>query len=491
MNRPLLSAALVLCFMSSGANAQSVTAGGGSFIVEAFEGCHSDLTVLNQMFGWQVRWPSEWQTASTAGDTQLREEIARWSTVPAALAADQAALASSDRGAAPRPVVERVLEQLAALKTTLHTGPPAVSAAADPHLKQQWADLFTTRIVPAIDRYEAFLKTDYLARSADKPGLLATRDGGQCFQNLVKRFTSLDIPPAEIESTGWSILRSTESEIAKLNGIRPGQLPSFLQSLRDHKNPAFDGAALLGRSEAALKRAEAAMPRMFPSPAGQPIIVSAMPKVMEKSFPAGFYQPAEDDRPAAVVINLSRPQDRELMAEVVAFHEGLPGHHILNALGYPRGQFNSGFLEGWALYSEYVADEAGLYSGSSARTGMMAKHLWAASRLVVEPGIHLHGWSRAQAIDFMIEHTALSRAEIELEVDRYIAMPGQSLSYMLGYDRIAKARRYAEAKLGKNFDIRGFHAAVLGKGSRTLAEMDADVRAWADRASGSRPAGSP
>jgi uncharacterized protein (DUF885 family) len=115
---------------------------------------------------------------------------------------------------------------------------------------------------------------------------------------------------------------------------------------------------------------------------------------------------------------------------------------------------------------------------------MMAKHLWAASRLVVEPGLHLHGWTRAQAIDFMRAHTALTDGEIAVEVDRYISSPGQSLSYMLGYDRIITARHYAERVLGRRFDLRQFHQALLGPGSRPLNRMMADVVSWADRMRG-------
>jgi uncharacterized protein (DUF885 family) len=212
--------------------------------------------------------------------------------------------------------------------------------------------------------------------------------------------------------------------------------------------------------------------------------VEALPAAMEASASAGFYRSPRDGRPAAYVINLSRPDDRRLMAEVIAFHEALPGHHISAALALPDGDFNSGYAEGWALYSEYLADEMGLYSSPLDRAGMMAKHLWAASRLVVEPGLHLHGWSREQAVAFMRRHTALTDAEIAVEVDRYIATPGQSLSYMLGYDRIISARRYAERALGPRFDLRRFHDVVLGPGSRGLDRMHADVVRWADRGGG-------
>jgi len=201
---------------------------------------------------------------------------------------------------------------------------------------------------------------------------------------------------------------------------------------------------------------------------------------IKASVAAGFYRPPQGGKSAAYVINLSRPQDRRLMAEVIAFHETLPGHHVGAGLGLPAGTFNSGFLEGWGIYSEYLADEMGLYGSSFDRTGMMAKHLWAASRLVIEPGLHLHGWTRQQAIDFMRLHTALAVPKIELEIDRYISTPGQSLSYMLGYDRIADARAYAKKQLGSRFDVRDFHDVVLGKGVRPLDEMRADVVRRAD-----------
>jgi uncharacterized protein (DUF885 family) len=112
---------------------------------------------------------------------------------------------------------------------------------------------------------------------------------------------------------------------------------------------------------------------------------------------------------------------------------------------------------------------------------MMAKHLWAASRLVVEPGLHLHGWSRERAVAFMRDHTALTDAEIAVEVDRYIATPGQSLSYMIGYDTIARGRRYSEHRLGRRFDLRRFHDVVIGRGSRGLDQVYADVVRWADQ----------
>ena len=163
----------------------------------------------------------------------------------------------------------------------------------------------------------------------------------------------------------------------------------------------------------------------------------------------------------------------------VTFHEGIPGHHLWTT--YPRNNpstgYNSGILEGWALYSEYLADEMELYSSTYDRQGMITKHLWAASRLIVEPGLHIRGWSREDAIAFMLENTVMSRTEVEIEVDRYIAMPGQSLSYMLGADLILSERKRARVILGDAFDIAAFHDVILQSGVRPLPQVREDIRA--------------
>ncbi|MBV9931327.1 MAG: DUF885 domain-containing protein [Alphaproteobacteria bacterium] len=464
------------------AAAEPVEAGGGTLSRTETPACHTDLVYLNQLFGWQVRWPREWASLAGSSDGEVRDAIARWRTAPAALAADTAALAATRPagGRAPREVVERVLAQVRALEGSLGAGPPPLAATVDPALRVEWTRLFNEQIAPSVVAYRRFLAEAYLPGAARSPGLLATPDGPQCFRALVRSFTTADLASEEVEAIGWRLLRATEADMAKTNRLSVAELPAFLETLRHRQDPAFTAEVLTRTSQAAIARAAAAMPRIFRGPVRKPILVKPLPKAMEESFPAGLYQPATGTAPAAYVINLSRPMDRQLMAEVIAFHEGLPGHHASHALGYPFGTFNSGFLEGWGLYAEYVADELGLYSGPRDRTGMMAKHLWAASRLIVEPGLHVRGWSREQAVAFMRRHTALSEPEIALEVDRYIATPGQSLSYMIGYDRIRAARDYAQAKLGRRFDVRDFHDVVLRGGSRPLAAMYADVVRWAD-----------
>ncbi|MBV9883590.1 MAG: DUF885 domain-containing protein [Sphingomonadaceae bacterium] len=473
----------LLCFALAPAAAQAepVEAGAG-FGGAGLTGCRTDLRYLNQLFGWQMGWQREWQALTDVPDEAARAAITHWESAPAALQADEAALAEADREparAAPRIVVERVLAELDDLVRALQAGPPPLRADVAPETRAAWRALFADRIAPAVAQYRDFLRGHYLPRASGSAGLSGTADGPHCFRQSVRYFTSVDLPPAEIEAIGRRLLRASGDDLARLYRIDRARLPRLLARLRALREPGFTAARLTEISRAAIARAGAAMPLMFLGRAAHPVTVEALPAAAEASAAAGFYRPAQNGRPAAYVINLSRPQERRLMAEVIAFHETLPGHHAQAALDLPVGAFNSGFAEGWALYSEYVADEMHLYSGRIDRAGMMAKHLWAASRLIVEPGLHLHGWSRARAIAFMRQHTALSDAEIAVEVDRYIATPGQSLSYMLGYDRIAGARRYAERVLGRRFDLRRFHDVVLGRGARGLDRVHADVVRWA------------
>jgi uncharacterized protein (DUF885 family) len=479
VKRPL--AALAALLLAGPALAEPVEAGAG-LGGAGIEGCRTDLVYLNQLFGWQAGWQRQWAALRGAPDDALRAAIATWRTAPAALRADEAGLARTAQGgpgAAPRVIVERVLVQVDDLARTLRQAPPPLRTDADPALRREWGALFADEIAPAIEHYRDFLRETYLPAASPGAGLSGVPDGPRCFRQAVRYFTTVDRPPEEIERLGLRLLGETEADLRRL--YRTRDLPRLLARLRATQEDGFTPERLIAVSTAAIARAEAAMPRMFSRAVRHPVIVEALPRALEASAAAGFYRPAGGERAAAYVINLSRPQDRRLMAEVIALHETLPGHHTQAALEFPVGDFNSGFAEGWALYSEYLADEFGLYSGRLDRAGMMAKHLWAASRLVVEPGLHLHGWSSDRAVRFMREHTALTDAEIAVEVDRYIATPGQSLSYMLGYDTIARARAYAARRLGRRFDLRRFHDVVIGRGSRALDRVYADVVAWADQ----------
>lgn len=453
------------------------------FAALALHDCQTDLRYLNQVFGWQVAWPSQWASIVSAGASDATTALTRWREAPAAI---DTAIEILRRGiehheTAPRPVVLRVSQQVSDLTALLakdsspYLFPPQNTEAA-----RQWNTMIREAMTPAMRRFEAFLQHEYLPAARTAPGLSGIANGNACFTQTVTWWSTLNPSTEDIETTGRRLLDETRNALmaSDSQGAGFGDIMERLRAFQAH-NPTTS-QELVALSAAAIKRADTATLSRFSHRADSPIEVVEMPAHVQDSFPAGRYVGAQSNEPAAYSINPSRPQERRLMAEVIAFHEAIPGHHLFFA--YPRqsagSSVNSGIIEGWAIYAEYLADEMGLYSSTLDRQGMIAKHLWAASRLLVEPGLHLHHWSRERAIQFMLDNTLLSRTEIAIEVDRYIAMPGQSLSYMLGANLIMEERERARAALGKKFDIAAFHDVVLASGGRPLPVVRADIRHW-------------
>ncbi len=467
---------------------------GAGFGASPIGGCGTDLVLLNQVTGWQTEWPGEWAgIAAAPGDAVARKAaLTRWRAADAVLDADIRALdAGIARGrTAPTAVAQRVLQQARDLHAMLVAGRGDVFVAGDSEFARQWRVVLVGEIAPAIARYTRFLETRYLPAIHEASALAALDDQGACFREATRWWTTLGLDSDAVEAIGERLLADTRAQLAALTDGEP--LADTLARLRATAATTYadtDDAALIAVSTAALERARTRLPSAFEKTVA-PIVVAPMQAHMQASFPAGFYRPgASIADTAAYVINPSRPAERRLMAETIAFHEGLPGHHLFHA--YPRGghagEFNSGLAEGWAIYAEQLADEMGLYSTSLDRQGMHAKHLWAASRLVIEPRLHSGRWSRQEAIDYMRATTALPDADIEIEIDRYLAMPGQSLSYMLGFDVLLRARERARARLGDRFDLRSFHSAVLAPGLRPLPEVEADIDRWAEARSGDAP----
>jgi uncharacterized protein (DUF885 family) len=227
--------------------------------------------------------------------------------------------------------------------------------------------------------------------------------------------------------------------------------------------------------------------------------VHRVPDVEAPFTTIAYYREPNPDgtKPGEYMINVSTPTKRaRFEAEVLAYHESIPGHHLQIALAmeepavpaFRRFLGSTAFVEGWALYVERLADEMGLYHGDLDRMGMLSFDAWRASRLVVDTGIHAEGWTRAQAITFMMDHTALARTNVENEVDRYIYWPGQALGYKTGQLALRRLRKKAEIELGPRFELRAFHDAVLHGGAVTLPVLEARIEAWiASRRSPSLP----
>lgn len=233
-------------------------------------------------------------------------------------------------------------------------------------------------------------------------------------------------------------------------------------------------------------------PQWFGRLPSQSCVVEAVPAAEAPGAPGAYYmQPAMDgSRPGTYFANTHEAEKRDrYSAEAVAFHEAVPGHHFQLTIAQELSDLPllrrlasvTAFDEGWGLYAERLADEMGLYSDDVAKLGMLSEDSLRACRLVVDTGLHAKGWSRQQAVDFMVANTATSRVEIETEVDRYISAPGQALAYMVGRLEIQRIRAAAQATLGGRFDLRAFHDLVLGNGPLPMGVLDEVVGTWAAR----------
>ncbi len=330
------------------------------------------------------------------------------------------------------------------------------------------------------------------ARDDDHPGLCWLARGDEMYRTLVRVSTSTERTPQDLHETGRAIIEELRAEFVTI-GERLWGL-SDVSQIHDRlrNDPALryhDGDEILEAALATVRRAEAAAPEWFGVVPSTPCAVQPVPAALADGSAPAYYFPGALDgsRPGTYFITTARPEDRlRHTAEAISFHEAVPGHHfqLTIAQEIPDSHVvhtvfsDVANAEGWGLYAERLADEMGLYSGDVALLGMLSTDAFRAARLVVDTGLHALGWSRQRAIDWMSENVPLSEVEIVSEVDRYISMPGQALSYMVGRLEIQDCRRMAAEALADRFDVRAFHDLVLSTGPVPLPSLRAAVRRW-------------
>ncbi|CAL9637063.1 hypothetical protein SUDANB95_06211 [Actinosynnema sp. ALI-1.44] len=352
-------------------------------------------------------------------------------------------------------------------------------------------ELIETEVRPAFAAYRDVV-AGLEGRPLDKVGLCWLPDGEAVYAGLARVQTSTQRTPKELHQTGLELMAALAEEYAEVGARVFGTRDVVEVFERMRTDPALRWGSeeeLIEAARAAVVRAEEAAPAWFGRIPSKRCLVEPVPEVDAPGAPTAFYAPPSMDgaRPGTYYANTHRVQERfRYQAEAIAFHEAVPGHHFQIVLAQEltdlpmlrRVATVTGYLEGWGLYCERLADEMGLYSDDVARLGMLAMDSMRAGRLVVDTGLHAHGWSREQAVAYLTENTPLAAVEIESEVDRYIAAPGQALSYMVGRLEIQRIRAAAEEALGDRFDIRAFHDLVLGGGPLPLAVLDEVVRGW-------------
>jgi uncharacterized protein (DUF885 family) len=365
----------------------------------------------------------------------------------------------------------------------------ATPIARDPLLRPDGegarvAEIIASEVRPALMRFRTALAEHLLpvGRAGKRVGLCHVPGGTDAYLGLVRAYTTTELGPEEIHQIGLDLVAGLRAEFAERGGRTLGtsDVDEVLVRLREDPGLRFGTAQeIVDTVTGALRRAEDAVPDWFSSYDIAPCVVREMDPAEAENSVLGYYvAPAADgSRPGAHVVNTYRPDLRPRFEyEVLAFHESVPGHHLQIAVAQSRDDlpqfrrfaFFDAHGEGWGLYSERLSDEMGLFTSDLSRLGMVSFDAWRACRLVVDTGMHHLGWSREQAIAYMRGNTALSQTNIANEVDRYIAMPGQALAYMIGRLRIRQLRDRARAARGPAFDIRAFHHDVLAHGPLPL-----------------------
>ncbi|HEX5407193.1 MAG TPA: DUF885 domain-containing protein [Pseudonocardiaceae bacterium] len=351
---------------------------------------------------------------------------------------------------------------------------------------------------PALKRLRTGIERDLLpvAREDDKVGIRFVPGGEEGYRAAVRRHTTTDLTPEEIHQIGLDLLADLRVEWAELGGrvLGTSDVPEIMRRLREDMSLRFTSSAqIVATVTEALHRAEAVRNDWFPPYDIADCVIEEISPIEAGNAALAHYRPPAGDgsRPGAHCVLTTKPRERYVYEyEALAFHESTPGHHLqiasaqtLTELPEYRRFLDAemcGYIEGWGLYCERLADEMGLYTSDTARLGMLSFDSLRACRLVVDTGMHHLGWSRQQAQRFMWDNTATTFANVRNEIDRYIAWPGQALAYGIGRREIRRLRGVAEQRLGARFDVRAFHGTVLGHGAVPLDVLDQIVGDWLD-----------
>ncbi len=447
---------------------------------------------------------------SVAAGTQPRSlaEAEAWLSrlegIPALFAGHRAWLAQgADTGfVQPRAVVEEVLTQLDAIATTdpetselvapLRRLPSAIDASQREQLADTADRLLLERVLPAYRELATWLREVYLASPRESLGISEVPDGRDYYRAVVRHHTTLPLTPEDIHQRGLeevARIRSEMDEVIERTGFE-GTFPQFLEYLRtDPKFYAETAEELLMHAARIAKLADDAMPAFFGHLPRLPYGIRPVPEAMAPNYTTGRYWAGSLEAGIAggYMVNTYALDQRPLYElPALTVHEAVPGHHhqiaiaqeLENVPEFRRRAGITAYVEGWALYTEYLAQEMGVYRTAYEDFGRLTYEMWRACRLVVDTGLHYFGWTREQAEACLLENSALAPHNVRTEVSRYISWPGQALAYKLGELLIRELRAEAETTLGEAFDLRAFHDHILAEGAMPLAALERRMRRW-------------
>jgi uncharacterized protein (DUF885 family) len=468
---------------------------------------------VNQMYGIHLglaSLPSD-MTFRTVKDYQ--DYIARLHQIPRVLEQSTANMRAGlrDHLIQPRYLLEKTVPQAqdiagksgeaSPFAKPVHEFPAGIPDAEQKKLREAVFDVIREEVTPAYARFAEFLRTEYAPQGRTEYGVWALPEGEARYAYDIKQMTTTDLGPEEIHQMGLKQVAEIEAEMLKLAQAQGfNNLASFNEHIR--KDPKFYGTSgeqIFGLYKHYTDQMYAKLPQMFGRlPKNKLEVVPMEAFRAPNAVPADYSIGAGDgSRPGRINVNEYDPTHRLLLnVEAIAYHEGIPGHHLqfsiaqeqMDLPNFRRFSSYTAYSEGWAFYAERLGREVGFYQDPYSEYGRLENEMWRSVRLVVDTGVHYKHWSRQQMVDFFREHTAMDEPNIETEVDRYIAWPGQALGYKLGQMKILELRERARQQLGERFDLRAFHDAVLDDGPLPLDVLEANVDRWiaAQKAGGSR-----
>jgi len=469
--------------------------------------CRFELWAMSPTRGWQAQL-GNMAALQPVGTLRARgDAVARLRAVPPFLATELENLREGKRAGylAPRTSVERLVGDLDALLAE----PPATSSLAlpaardpDPAFRRALTEAIEREVMPAVRAYRDFLAGEYRAAARATIGVSDSPGGEACYRASIRSFASLDLPAAELHATGLRHLAAVEQEMRSISSRSFGgeDLPALLARLRSDPRYTFSSREeILEAVRTAERRAREQLASWFGRVPRAEVVVRPVAPFQERSALVSYVMAAADgSRPGTIFVNPSEPERQgRATLSAIAFHEGLPGHHLQLGLavenaGLPaaaRYLAFDGFVEGWGLYAERLADEMGLYPSDLERLGMLSWEALRAARLVVDTGIHVQHWSEEQAVAFLLAHTSMSARQASAQVGRYIGAPGQATSYLIGMLEIRGLRERARAALGDRFRLSDFHDRVLASGSVPLSWLREEMTRWMAGGPGSRLSG--
>ncbi len=459
---------------------------------------------LTAYAGIHVTLPQMVAEMPFATETDYRNYVARLAALPQyvnGLIAQLRAAASSG-WTTPKTVMAPVPAMLRQLRESAIDGPLGqpfrqIPASIDKPVREELRaagmSALRTQALPALQTLEDFVRTEYLSAARDSIAASALPGGQAYYAFLVAANTGTDMSPAAVHALGLQEVERLKGEMSAAVA-RTGFSGSFAQfavfANSDPRLFASSPEALLDRYRRLVARGAAGLPKLFATVPAHALTVKAAPALGAEERGAAWYDAGSAQRPAAFVVNTSRLNTRPLWeTEALALHEGVPGHHLQVWLArsnsalpaFRRNAWYVGYGEGWGLYAESLGAELGFYRDAFSAFGQLNSALFRAARLVVDTGIHAMGWSRQQGLDYLNANTANSPADNAIEIDRYIAWPGQALGYTVGALKIRALRDKAQAALGEKFDVRAFHGAILDQGPLPLDVLEQQVDLWLEK----------